>query len=219
MHSCRESRHSARPHACPARSRSDGADRTLAADAGHETVSGSGGFACVVDAEDTIERFEGDPHDFAVNGHRDDLPRDLVGKRIEDVITRPEVAHLVAVLLRVGRQSGKPVSVPYRIDGNGESRFLQMVLSPGDDDGEIEIRCHFRRSKRLQEPALSWKRDGGGDGILRICSLCDRIEDGDEWKAAAEILSERRLLERPEIPRLSHGFCPDCFVRTVDDID
>jgi hypothetical protein len=136
-----------------------------------------------------------------------------------DVITRPEVAHLVAVLLRAGRRSGEPVSVPYRTDGNGESRFLQLNLSPGNGNGEIEIRCDFRGSKRLQKPTLSWTRDDGVDGILLICSVCDRIADGDAWKAAAETLSERRLLERATLPRLSHGFCPDCFVRIIDDID
>ncbi|MGK7295866.1 MAG: hypothetical protein ACNS61_08585 [Candidatus Wenzhouxiangella sp. M2_3B_020] len=146
-------------------------------------------------------------------------PPDLAGKRIEDAISKPEVAHLVAVLLEFSRKSGERISVPYRTDGDDESRLIEMAVSPGNDDGEIELRSRRRRSGRLQAPALSWESEDGYDGMLRICSVCHRIEEDSEWKTAAETLVEGRLFERPKIPRLSHGLCPDCYARSIAEIE
>ncbi len=51
-------------------------------------------------------------------------------------------------------------------------------------------------------------------GFLRICTYCKRIKlDNQKWEQMEKYVSDRSRAE------FSHGICPDCFRRTVADLE
>ncbi len=43
-----------------------------------------------------------------------------------------------------------------------------------------------------------------------MCGWCDRFEVDGEWVEVEEAARRLELFNRPELPALSHGICPDC---------
>jgi hypothetical protein len=43
-----------------------------------------------------------------------------------------------------------------------------------------------------------------------MCGWCDRFEVEGEWVEVEEAARRLELFDRPELPALNHGICPDC---------
>jgi len=51
-------------------------------------------------------------------------------------------------------------------------------------------------------------------GLLRVCTYCKRIKlDSQKWEQMEKYVSDRSRAE------FSHGICPECFQRTVADLE
>jgi glucose-6-phosphate 1-dehydrogenase len=51
-------------------------------------------------------------------------------------------------------------------------------------------------------------------GFLRVCTYCKRVKlDNQKWEQMEKYISERSRAE------FSHGICPDCFQKTIADLE
>lgn len=51
-------------------------------------------------------------------------------------------------------------------------------------------------------------------GFLRVCTYCKRVKlDNQTWEQMEKYISDRSRAE------FSHGICPDCFQKTVADLE
>jgi hypothetical protein len=46
--------------------------------------------------------------------------------------------------------------------------------------------------------------------MVEMCGWCDRFEVDGEWVEVEEAAKRLQLFNRPTLPALSHGICPDC---------
>jgi hypothetical protein len=100
---------------------------------------------------------------------------------------------------------------PFRCDGPEVRREMniRIVARPG---GRVVLFGARTRSEeprdlpqRLLDPATP-----RNDEVLEMCGWCDRFEVDGEWVEVEEAARRLELLNRPELPALSHGICPDC---------
>ena len=67
---------------------------------------------------------------------------------------------------------------------------------------DIDLAQHLRARRRLR----STKERAG----LVTCSLCLRVRQGSEWRAAEHVIRELRSYELEAPPRLQSAVCEDC---------
>jgi hypothetical protein len=85
-----------------------------------------------------------------------------------------------------------------------------MRVTPGPDDAVQFESVVLASELRVQQPL--WDRYiARGEDFVRVCSSCKRVEMPREWVEVEDAIRRRGLFERQDMPRLSHGICPDCF--------
>ena len=118
---------------------------------------------------------------------------------------------LQRLLVRRIRDEVGRVELPFRCDGPDVRREMniKIVARPG---GRIVLFSARMRSEeerdlpqRLLDPATP-----RSDEVLEMCGWCDRFEVDGEWVEVEEAARRLELFNQPELPKLSHGICPDC---------
>jgi hypothetical protein len=166
-----------------------------------------------IDRNDIITRVGGAWTSFATANGCPELADSVLGTRIQDHVTGPEINLLWDSLLHRAR-TGHPVTVPYRCDSPTERRFLQMTLRRGRNDAVEFASDTLRVESRPYRLLLAPPRGSAdtNEGMIRACSWCRRF-DVHGWVEVEEAVSRLDLLnERP--PRVTHVLCEDCE-RTV----
>jgi hypothetical protein len=79
-------------------------------------------------------------------------------------------------------------------------------------DGEIRevvlLATNISELKAAREQIIQLRQ------LLPMCSWCDRIQDGSgTWQ------SVESYLEREADTKVTHGLCPACFQRQLDELD
>ena len=134
-----------------------------------------------------------------------------LGRLLWDYVSGRELVKLQRMLIRRVRDEVGDVELPFRCDGPDVRREMniRIVARPG---GRVVLFSSRLRSEedrdlpqRLLDPATPRSEE-----VLAMCGWCDRFEVGGEW-VEVEVAAERlELFNRPELPALSHGVCPDC---------
>ena len=89
-----------------------------------------------------------------------------------------------------------------------KARRLQVV----EDDRRLDAEADVERILAEQRDALDRVRSLGE--LLSVCGSCKAIRDFDsEWRSMEEFLSERLRV------RFSHGLCPCCGERLLEELD
>ena len=79
----------------------------------------------------------------------------------------------------------------------------------------IPVRIEGRDPVRLLDKDIPRSSD-----IIRICSMCKKISTAlNKWVEIEEGLAQLRLFEASEVPRLTHGLCPNCYRVIMADLD
>jgi hypothetical protein len=146
-------------------------------------------------------------------------PENVVGHLLWEFIQDIETRHLYKEVFRRVR-TGKPTRpIPFRCDAPKERRFLELFLSLLPD-GQIEITSTIVRTERRDPVRLLDKDMPRSSDFIRICSMCKKIfTTHDKWVEIEEGLAQLRLFEANEVPRLTHGLCPNCYRVTTAVLD
>jgi len=135
-----------------------------------------------------------------------------LGQYISDPVTRALYEHLVDR----ARRSGQDVRFRLRCDSPGRRRLLEVRIAPAPDDG-VEFRTRVVDSSERDVPVLLDPAAPRGGDFIGMCSWCQRLDVGGRWMEVEDVVRELRLFERPAVPQLSHGICPDCHARMRDN--
>jgi hypothetical protein len=170
-----------------------------------------------IDSHDDVRRVSDSWAAFAVANGAPHLAADVVGHSlwefVSDVTTRQVYQDL---LVRV--RGGRTVTFSYRCDSPSLRRFMQMTMTPRAQNGVGFDSLTLRTESRVP-PMLAVPPTSQSNTLLRGCSWCKRVAVGDDW-VEVELAVERLGLFGDGAPSaITHGMCPPCFARIMDEED
>jgi len=134
-----------------------------------------------------------------------------LGRSLWDYVAGRELVKLQRLLVRRVRDEIGDVELPFRCDAPAVRREMdiRIVARPGGRVVLFSSRLRVEEERdlpqRLLDPATP-----RSDEVLEMCSWCDRFKVDGEWVEVEEAARRLELFNRPELPALSHGICPDC---------
>ncbi len=134
-----------------------------------------------------------------------------LGRSLWDYVTGQELVKLQRLLLRRIRDEVGDIELPFRCDGPDVRREMdiRIVARPGGRVVLFSARLRSEEERDAPQPLL----DSGAprsDETVEMCGWCDRFEVDGEWVEVEEAVKRLQLFNRPVLPALSHGICPEC---------
>lgn len=134
-----------------------------------------------------------------------------LGRSLWDYVAGEDMVKLQRMLVRRIREEVGSVELPFRCDGPRVRREMdiRIVARPGGRAVLFSARLRSEEARDEPQPLLDPEAARSED-TLTMCGWCDRFEVDGEWVEVEEAAQRLRLFNRPELPALSHGICPDC---------
>ena len=136
---------------------------------------------------------------------------------IEDFETR----HLYESLVQRVRTHNQQISIPFRCDSPTKRRFLKLSIIPLENSFIKFISKIEKVEERESIELLNYDREYS-DELLRVCSMCKKIEIKENlWDEVEVAIKELKLFNQKKLPMLTHGLCPFCadlYRREVDKL-
>jgi hypothetical protein len=134
-----------------------------------------------------------------------------LGRSLWDYVGGHEMKKLQRLLVRRIRNEVGDVELPFRCDGPDVRREMniRIVARPGGRVVLFSARLRSEEARDSPQPLLDPEAPRSGD-TLEMCGWCDRFEVDGEWVEVEEAAKRLELFNRPELPPVSHGICPDC---------
>jgi len=134
-----------------------------------------------------------------------------LGRSLWDYVAGEDLKKVQRLLLRRVRDDVGDVELPFRCDGPGVRREMEIriLARPGGRAVLFSARLRSEEERDAFQPLLDAEAPRGPDA-LGMCGWCDRFEVEGEWVEVEEAARRLGLFERTEMPALSHGICPDC---------
>lgn len=127
----------------------------------------------------------------------------VVGRPLRRFVEGAGLWHLWELLFSVVRESGEPITLPFRCDSPTLRRFMQMTVAPAGEGGlELSVRLEREEPGAAASPSGSW---------VRVCSWCKRVllPDG-RWEDPGAAVTELDLVGSQQGRPLTGGVCPPC---------
>jgi hypothetical protein len=134
-----------------------------------------------------------------------------LGRSLWDYVAGEDLKKVQRLLLRRIRDEVGDVELPFRCDGPDVRREMEVriLARPGGRAVLFSARLRSEEERDVPQPLLDPAAPRGTD-TLTMCGWCDRFEVDGEWVEVEEAARRLALFERPELPALTHGICPDC---------
>jgi hypothetical protein len=134
-----------------------------------------------------------------------------LGRSLWDYVAGHEMRKLQRLLVRRVRDEVGDVELPFRCDGPGVRREMniRIVARPGGRVVLFSARLRSEKARDFPQMLLD-PETPRSEETLDMCGWCDRFEVDGEWVEVEEAARRLELFNRPELPALSHGICPDC---------
>ncbi|MGE5814369.1 MAG: hypothetical protein ACM36C_07775 [Acidobacteriota bacterium] len=155
----------------------------------------------------------------ANDGHVRVLAADVVGRPLLDFIDGPTLKHLWAIVLDHVASTGRPVHLPFRCDGPGLIRMMDMFVEPAPDGGLRLVSTVVQTTARPHASIIDVNAPRNHDRMLWMCSWCKRLQAQDRWINVDEAAREFGLLEGNDVPEITHGLCPTCEREIVAELE
>ena len=162
-----------------------------------------------IDAEDRLAFVNPAWDQFAAdNGARHLRSEAVISRSIWDFISDDTTRYLYREILKRVR-AGHRARFAFRCDSPGRRRFLEMDARPIMEQGVGFYVRTLALEDRPPQPLLGAARETSGE-ILRMCSWCKRVPDGNAWIPVEAAAEKFRVFESPTLPLISHGICGEC---------
>jgi hypothetical protein len=134
-----------------------------------------------------------------------------LGRSLWDYVAGHEMVKLQRLLVRRIRDEVGDVELPFRCDGPEVRREMKIriVARPGGRVVLFSARTREEEARDLPQLLLD-PETPRSDEVLEMCGWCDRFEVDGEWVEVEEAARRLELFNKPELPALGHGICPDC---------
>jgi len=163
-----------------------------------------------IDEHDHLVKVDEGYYGFAEENGWDEAGASL-GRSLWDYVAGDEMKTLQRMLVRRLRDEAGEVELPFRCDGPGVRRRMQIRIVAGRGGRAVLFSARLRSEDEREEPMpLLDPEAPRGEELLAMCGWCDRFEVGGEWVEVEEAARRLELFDRPELPALSHGVCPQC---------
>ena len=164
-----------------------------------------------VDAHDRIVFANAEWYNFAgENAALAIKPAAVIGFLLWDFISHPETKQLFHDLLKKVRETGRPVTFPYRCDSPDCRRFmeLEIVRLPNQ---EVEFRSRILRQELRTPVRLLEDKVERTEELLIVCGWCKKVAmPAPRWVEIETAVNELHLFDAARQPRISHGLCEAC---------
>jgi hypothetical protein len=134
-----------------------------------------------------------------------------LGRTLWDFVAGHEMKKLQRMLLRRVRDEVRTVELPFRCDGPGVRREMEIRIA-ADSSGRVVLfsaRLRSEEARERSQPMLDPDAPRGEDR-LEMCGWCDRFLVDGEWMEIEEAAARLELFRRADLPAISHGICPNC---------
>jgi hypothetical protein len=134
-----------------------------------------------------------------------------LGRTLWDYVAGQEPKKLQRILLRRVRDEVGDVELPFRCDGPGVRREMNLRIAarPGGRVVLFSARVRAQEARELPQRLLDPDAPRGEETI-QMCGWCDRFAVDGEWLEVEEAAVRLDLFNRAEMPAISHDICPDC---------
>ncbi len=163
-----------------------------------------------IDEQDHLVKVDEGYYSFAAENGWAEAGTSL-GRSLWDYVAGEEMRKLQRMLVRRVRDEVGDVKLPFRCDGPGVRREMDIRIAarPGGRAVLFSARLRSEEEREIPQPLLDPGTPRGTD-TLGMCGWCDRFEVDGEWVEVEEAARRLELFNRPELPALSHGICPQC---------
>jgi hypothetical protein len=163
-----------------------------------------------IDEQDRLVRVDEGYYRFAAENGWVEAATSL-GRSLWDYVAGEDLRKVQRLLLRRVRDGVGGVELPFRCDGPRVRREMEIRIAAGRGGRAVLFSARLRSEEEREEPMpLLDPEAPRGEEALPICGWCDRFEVDGEWVEVEEAARRLELFDRPELPALSHGICPEC---------
>ena len=157
-------------------------------------------------------------NEFALANHSSKITADAIMHRnISDFIVDEDNLHIYEILIARVQREQIVLMFPFRCDAPDRRRYMQMEIFPVSEKITGFKSCTLREEPRPKVALLDPTTERT-DEFLTICSWCKKIKvDDNQWLEVEEAVSKLGLFEERHLPQLSHGICPVCFKKMLED--
>jgi len=163
-----------------------------------------------IDEQDRLVRVDEGYYRFAAENGWGEAGSSL-GRSLWDYVAGEDLKKVQRLLLRRVRDDVGSVELPFRCDGPRVRREMDIRIAAGRGGRAVLFSARLRQEAEWEEPMpLLDSEAPRGEELLPMCGWCDRFEVEGEWVEVEEAVRRLDLFDRPEMPALSHGICPEC---------
>ncbi|MEQ8839381.1 MAG: hypothetical protein RIB98_00205 [Acidimicrobiales bacterium] len=164
-----------------------------------------------IDAQDRVRPVGEGWASFARENDAPELAAPAPDRDLWSYFDRQEIRELWQVVVGRVRSTQTEATIPLRCDAPHARRWFEMTVTPEADRGVrfVSVLAYeeTRPAVALLDPRAT--RDAGAS-VVALCSWCGRGRHGDVWLDIESLVRSARLLERDELPPISHGICGPC---------
>jgi len=163
-----------------------------------------------IDEQDRLVRVDEGYYRFAEENGWAEAATSL-GRSLWDYVGGEDLRKVQRLLLRRVRDEVGEVELPFRCDGPGVRRRMEIRIAAGRGGRAVLFSARLRDEEEREAPMpLLDPATPRGEETLVMCGWCDRFEVEGEWVEVEEAARRLELFDRPELPALGHGICPEC---------
>ena len=134
----------------------------------------------------------------------------VLGRTLWEFIAGEPTVRFYQELHQRIRETGKPLSVPFRCDSPTLKRYMQLRISP-NDNGLLDCVSLLLRVESVDRVRLLDAATPRSGATLTMCSCCKRgLLESAGWLEAQALEDRLGLTKSRFAPRLRHTLCPDC---------
>jgi len=163
-----------------------------------------------IDEQDHLVRADEGYYRFAEENGWDEASTSL-GRSLWDYVAGEEMKKVQRILVRRIRDEVGSVELPFRCDGPAVRRKMDIRIAARPGGRAVLFSARLRAEEEREEPQpLLNPEVPRAEDTIDMCGWCDRFDVEGEWVEVEEAARRLELFNRPELPALSHGICPDC---------
>lgn len=177
-------------------------------------------FVYRVDAQDRIQHMDSVWLAFALENGASSLTERLVkGTSLWDHVTDASTRHLYQIILARVRETGRPVTIPFRCDHPERRRFMALGVLP-QPDRSLEFKSYLLREEPAERVGLLDASMPRTTELLRMCCWCKKVDTGEAgWQEPVKAVQLLKLFDTPAVPLISHVACPACEADVLRRLD
>lgn len=138
-----------------------------------------------------------------------------LGRSLWDFVSGEQLKTLLRILVRRVRSTGTIVELPFRCDGPGVRRELDIRIAPTPSGRAVLFETRVRAEEPREFQPLLDPEAERGEEMIEMCGWCDRFLVEEEWVEVEEAAARLQLFKRSELPAISHNICPECAVKLL----